>query len=151
LEKIPAFLRWVLLFPLAGLVVLLAGFIIRIAVLSGGLPIVVFNVVFPPIMALIYLFIIFHLAPGIKKALLLIVIILRSLFIPILIAGIIFHFVGLDVQLSWNDNWAPLLGEILTLVASIWLYLEFKKQLPIKSLEQSPLASSDDNIEPPGS
>jgi hypothetical protein len=32
------------------------------------------------------------------------------------------HFQGADIEISWNEWWSPFIGEILTLVASIWLY-----------------------------
>lgn len=127
-EKIPAFIRWILLFPIAFLIVAIAGIIIRISILAGGLPLPVFNLVFPPIMAVIYLFIMYILAPSIKFKLIIVLIILRSLFIPIFLVGFYFSFQGIEIDMSWNAQWAPFIGEIITLIASIWIYKYLKEE-----------------------
>ena len=128
-EKIPVFLRWLLLFPIYLLITVIIGIIIRITVLAGGLPLPVFNLVFPPIMAVISLFIMYHLAPTIKLNLLIVLIALRTLLIPLFVFGFYMHFQGTNIDISWNEWWSPFVGEILVLIASIWLYKYIKEEL----------------------
>lgn len=127
-EKLPKFIRWILLLPLAFLLVAVAGIIIRILVLSGGLPVFAFNLVFPPIMAAIYLYIIYLFAPSLKSKLLIVFISLRTLFIPMFLVGFYLSMKGVDMEMSWNEWWAPFIGEILTLITSIWLYKYLKEE-----------------------
>lgn len=126
-NKIPVVLRWLLLFPIYLLITCVIGLVVRITVLAGGLPLPVFNLVFPPLMAVISLFIMYHLAPAIKLKLLIAFISLRALLIPLFVFGFYMHFQGADIDISWNEWWSPFIGEILTLVASIWLYKYVKE------------------------
>ncbi len=89
----------------------------------------VFNLVFPPIMAVISLFIMYHLAPTIKLNLLIVLIALRTLLIPLFVFGFYMHFQGTNIDISWNEWWSPFVGEILVLIASIWLYKYIKEEL----------------------
>lgn len=125
-EKIPVFIRWLLLFPIYLLITVIIGIVIRITVLTGGLPLPVFNLVFPPIMAVVSLFIMYHIAPAIKLKLLIVLIALRALLIPLFVFGFYMNFQGADIDISWNEWWSPFIGEILTLIASIWLYKYIK-------------------------
>ncbi|MCK5014566.1 MAG: hypothetical protein KAS66_12165 [Candidatus Omnitrophica bacterium] len=127
-NKIPAFLRWLLLFPIYLLITCVIGLVVRITVLTGGLPLPVFNLVFPPLMAVISLFLMYHLAPATKLKLLIALISLRALLIPLFVFGFYMHFQGADIDISWNEWWSPFIGEILTLVASIWLYKYVKEE-----------------------
>ena len=127
-EKIPIFFRWLLLFPIVLIISVTIGIIIRITVLAGGFPLPIFNLVFPPIMAVIDLFIVYHLAPSIKFKLLIVLISLRSLLIPLFIFGFYMHYQGADMEISWNEWWAPFIGEILALIASLWLYKYLKEE-----------------------
>ena len=102
-EKIPVFVRWLLLFPIYLLITVIIGVIIRITVLAGGLPLPVFNLVFLPIMAVISLFIMYHIAPAIKLKLLIVLIALRALLIPLFVFGLYMHFRGADINISWNE------------------------------------------------
>jgi len=128
-EKIPVFLRWLLLLPIYLLITVIIGVVIRITVLAGGLPLPVFNLVFPPIMAVISLFIMYHIAPAIKLKLLIVLITMRALLIPLFVFGFYMHFQGADIDISWNEWWSPFIGEILVLIASIWLYKYIKEEL----------------------
>ncbi len=128
-EKMPVFLRWLLVFPIYLLITVIIGVIIRIIVLAGGLPLPIFNLVFPPIMAVISLFIMYHIAPAIKLKLLIVLIALRALLIPLFVFGLYMHFRGADMNISWNEWWSPFVGEILVLIASIWLYKYIKEEL----------------------
>ena len=130
--KIAVFLRWLLLFPTYLFFTFIMGVVIRIIVLAVGLPLPVFHLVFPPIMAVYALYMIYHLAPAIKLKLLIAFITLRSLLIPLLVNGFYQyqHSRGVDIVLSWSEGWARFIGEILTLIASIWLYKYLKKNLP---------------------
>ena len=129
--KIPVFLRWLFLFPIYLFFTFIVGIFIRIAVLAVGLPSPVFHLVFPPIIAVYALHMIYHLAPAIKLKLLIAFIALRSLLIPLLVNGFYQyqHSQGMDIVLSWSEGWDPFIGEILTLIASIWLYKYLKKNL----------------------
>jgi hypothetical protein len=126
-EKVPVFIRWLLLFPVYLLITLVIGLIIRITVIAGGLPLPVFNLIFPPMMAVISLFVLYHIAPAIKLKLLIVLITLRALLIPLFIFGFCMHFKGADIDISWGKWWSPFVGEILTLIASIWFYRLIRK------------------------
>ena len=133
-EKLPTIIRWILLLPLAFLLVAVAGIIIRILVLSGGLSLSVFNLVFPPIMAVVYLYIIYLFAPSIKLKLIIGFISLRALFIPMFLVGFYLSMKGADMDMSWNEWWAPFIGEILTLITSIWLYKYLKEEYSLHDI-----------------
>ncbi len=130
-EKLPVAIRWILLFPIYLLITVIIGIIIRISVLTGGLPLPVFNLLFPPIMAVVSLFVMYHLAPSIKFKLIVGLISLRALFIPIFLIGFYAAMKGAEIDMSWNEWWAPFTGEILTLIASIWLYKFLKTEYAI--------------------
>ena len=70
----------------------------------------------------------YHLAPATKLKLLIALISLRALLIPLFVFGFYMHFQGADIDISWNEWWSPFIGEILTLVASIWLYKYVKEE-----------------------
>jgi len=127
-EKIPAAIRWVLLFPIAFMIVAIAGTILRISILAGGMPLPVFNLVFPPIMAVIYLFIVYLLAPSKKFKLIMALIVIRSLFIPMFLLGFYLYYRGVKLDMSWNEWWSPFIGEIISLVPSIWFYKYLKEE-----------------------
>ena len=69
----------------------------------------------------------YHLAPAIKLKLLIAFISLRALLIPLFVLGFYMHFQGAGIDISWNEWWSPFIGEILTLVVSIWLYKYIKE------------------------
>jgi len=53
---------------------------------------------------------------------------LRTLFIPMFLVGFYLSMKGVDMEMSWNEWWAPFIGEILTLITSIWLYKYLKEE-----------------------
>lgn len=130
-EKLPVVIRWILLFPIYLILTIVIGIVIRISVLAGGLPVPVFNLLFPPIMAVVSLFVMYHLAPSIKFKIIVCLISLRSLFIPIFLIGFYAAMKGAEIDMSWNEWWAPFIGEILTLIASIWFYKYLKNEYAI--------------------
>lgn len=132
--KIPVALRWILLFPTYLFITCIIGFFVRITILDDGFPMPVFNLIFPPIMAVISLFILYHIAPAIKLILLVILITLRAFLIPLFVFGFYMHFQDVGIDISWDKWWSPFIGEILTLIASIWIYKYIKEETEPKRI-----------------
>ena len=75
--------RWMLVFPTAVIVPGTLGTIGGILVLAGGFPVLLYDVLYPPAVGLFSLYLVFRLAPAHQRRTVLILIALRSLFIPV--------------------------------------------------------------------
>ena len=127
-NELPESIRWIFFLPVLALIHFIFGFIARGLMYSWDLSPFAFNLIFPAVIELIGLFLVFQLVPKKKYLFVLIFIILRSLFIPIFVLKFIFLQDVVDTSFSWNDYWSPFLAEILTLASSIWFYKYLKTE-----------------------
>tara|TARA_B100000519_G_scaffold197696_1_gene205906 strand:- start:57 stop:452 length:396 start_codon:yes stop_codon:yes gene_type:complete len=119
-EKLPSLLRWVLLFPVVFICILLIGILANLLNYyeRDG---ILFQLWRPPFIAVIYLYLIGELAPKFNKGLVLGLIIIRSLLIPGFMIGITLkYFDVIHTRLPIGELALDLIAEVITLIVSIW-------------------------------
>lgn len=104
-NRLPVAVRWILLIPIELVVITIIGFISRVHLLLVGLPAQAAEVVFLTLMALVSVFIIYHLAPKGKFSLLIVIISLRSLIIFVFIFGAVCMCMSIDTEVIWGEWW----------------------------------------------
>jgi hypothetical protein len=117
-KRLPSIMRWILIFPLYGLLLIGLGMLVRV-INVGWTESILFKLWFPAFIACMGLILISELAPSHGDRLMLGFIIIRALFIPALLTNI---FLG-----TFSEVLVETIAEIIVLIASIYIYKEYRE------------------------
>ena len=118
-NRLPVLLRWILLIPTYLIITLFFGILVNIFNV-GWTDSLLFRLWFPPFMAGFGLYLIPVLAPSHEKVIMIGLITLRTLFIPILIFGIVTETNIAEIGSIWDFYGIPLVAEFLVLSVGIY-------------------------------
>jgi hypothetical protein len=124
-NKLPEWLRWIIFLPISGIFSVILWFFIDIMGKNVGAFEFVLEILHPVIVQILFLTLVFYTVPHGKLKWVSILIIIRSLFLVCFIAQPILIFLGANLQYDWIF-FKELAGEIITLIASIWLFKDLK-------------------------
>lgn len=127
-NKLPEWLRWVLFLPISFLFSIILWFFMNSAGRYIGAYEFVLAILHPTIVQVLFLILIFYTVPKSKLKWVIAFIVLRSLFLVFFIAQFILSLLGTEMIYDWIF-FKELIGEILTLFASIVTYKELKKNI----------------------
>ena len=133
-NKLPRWLRWILFLPISLISSVALWFIIlwffltpadgSIDIFSFGF---VIEILHPVVVQVIFLALVFFTVPRGKLIWVKALIMLRALILLFFIAQPVLNFMGADLPYD-IEFLKDLIGEILTLAASIWLFRELKNE-----------------------
>jgi hypothetical protein len=127
-NKLPEWLRWVLFLPISFVFSIILWFFMNSAGRYIGAYEFVLAILHPVIVQVLFLVLIFYTVPKSKLKWVIAFIVLRSLFLVFFIAQPILSLLGTEMIYDWIF-FKELIGEVLTLFASIVTYKELKKNI----------------------
>lgn len=133
-NKWPEWVRWILFLPISFVFSVALWFFILWFLLTptdGSIDIFSFSfiieILHPVVVQVIFLALVFFTVPRGKSTWVKTLIILRALILLFFVAQPVLNFLGADLPYD-IEFFKGLVGEILTLVASIWLFRELKEE-----------------------
>ena len=130
----PEWVRWILFLPISSFFsVILWYFILFFFLKTNGNNLDIFSfdiiieIIHPAVVQIIFLYLIFLTVPRGKLIWVKTLIILRALFLVLFATQPVLNFLGADLPCD-IEFFKDIAGEILTLVASIWLFRELKQE-----------------------
>ena len=127
-NKLPEWLRWILFLPISSIFSIILWFFMDSAGRHVGAYEFVLAILHPVIVQASFLILIFYTVPRGKLKWVIAFIALRSLFIVFFIAQPILSFLGTEMIYDWIF-FKELIGEIVTLIISIGVYRELRKNI----------------------
>ena len=139
-EALPEWIRWIICWPISLLISVALWWCFRARFVADSegsvfffLEHVILRLAHPVVVQICFLVAIYYTIPRGKLGIALTFIILRTLFLvfflvltPLLLLGVVPQ-IG-EVPINWEHWWAPFLGEVLTLAASVVTYSLLRKQ-----------------------
>lgn len=128
-NKLPEWLRWILFLPISSIFSVILWFFIDFVARGAGTYEVyefVLDVLHPVLVQILFLILVFYTIPRGKLRSVKILIVLRSLILILFIASPIFVLLGIELTFDLIF-FKELIGEIITLFASLLLFKELKK------------------------
>ena len=133
-NKLPEWVRWILFLPISAFFSVILWYFILFFFLrttDNNLDIfsfdIVIEIIHPAVIQVVFLCLIFFTVPRGKLIWVKTLIILRVLFLVLLATQPVLNFLGADLPYD-IEFFKDIVGEILTLVASIWLFRELKQE-----------------------
>ena len=127
-NKLPEWLRWVLFLPISFIFSIILWFFMDSAGRYVGAYEFVLAILHPVIVQALFLILIFYTVPKSKLKWVIAFIVLRSLFLVFFIAQPILSLLGTEMIYDWIF-FKELIGEIVTLIISIGVYRELRKNI----------------------
>jgi len=127
-NKLPEWLCWVLFLPISFIFSIILWFFMGSAARFVGAYEFVLAILHPVIVQALFLVLIFYTVPKSKLKWVIAFIVFRTLFLVIFIAQPVLSLLGTEMIYDWIF-FKELIGEILTLFASIVTYKELKKNI----------------------
>jgi hypothetical protein len=127
-NKLPEWLRWVLFLPISFIFSIILWFFMDSAGRYVGAYEFVLAILHPVIVQALFLILIFYTVPKSKLKWVIAFIVLRSLFLVFFIAQPILSLLGTETIYDWIF-FKEIIGEIVTLIISIVVYKELKKNI----------------------
>ena len=131
---LPEWLRWLLFLPVSIVLTTIVALLVKFAMSSwetGGWDILD-ALIFPAVIYSIFLMAIYFTVPRAKKIFLAVFIVVRSvlllLFISLTLIGLLDLLPELELsrEFTWWDWWAPFIGEVIVLFASLGVWFHLK-------------------------
>ena len=127
-NKLPEWLRWILFLPISSIFSIILWFFMDSAAHYVGAYEFVLAILHPVIVQASFLILIFYTVPRGKLKWVIAFIVLRSLFLVFFIAQPILSLLGTEMIYDWIF-FKELIGEIVTLIISIGVYRELRKNI----------------------
>jgi len=128
-NSLPEWIRWILFLPVSLFFSFLLGPIFYTMSHFGGPIAFVMAILHPVAIQVLFLLMIFHTVPHGKLTWIKILIVIRSIFLIILIAGpIVFYYAGESIDYN-VEFFSDLIGEFATLIVSLLLFIRFKEDV----------------------
>ncbi|MBA7587389.1 hypothetical protein ES708_29418 [subsurface metagenome] len=127
-NKLPEWLRWILFLPISFVFSIIIWFFIDSAGRYVGAYEFVLAILHPVIVQASFLILIFYTVPKSKLKWVIAFIVLRSLLLVFFVAQPILSLLGTEMIYDWIF-FKELIGEIVTLIISIGVYRELKKDI----------------------
>lgn len=126
--RLPEWIRWIICWPISLIIAVLTWFFFHSAAVSYGGYHFILKILHPVIVQVLFLYFIYETVPRAKLPIVVTLIILRALILVVLLAGVFLGAFNVleDFDLDLN-YWFEIIGEIVTLVASVSLYIALRK------------------------
>jgi len=136
-EAFPEWIRWIICWPISLLISVALWWLLSVRFVADSdfffLEHVILRLAHPVVVQICFLVAIYYTIPRGKLGIALTFIILRTFFLvfflvltPLLLLGVVPQIE--EVPMNWGHWWAPFLGEVLTLAASVATYSLLRKQ-----------------------
>ncbi len=142
-NRLPEWIRWILFLPISLVSSIILWFFILWFFLTPSHGVIdifsfdfVIEILHPVVVQVIFLAFIFYTVPRGKLIWVKVLIVIRALILVFFVAQPVLNFMGATLPYD-TVFFKDFVGEILTLIASIWLFKELKKEATKNEVEQA--------------